>query len=98
MKINWKVRFKNPYFWIGLFAVIMSSLGIEPDKFTSWGMVIDEIKHIIGNPFLLISLILAVFGVVTDPTTTGICDSRRALNYTKPRNDSSNYNDSDFGQ
>lgn len=98
MKINWKVRLKNPYFWIGLFGVIMATLGVKPEDFTSWSLVIEEFKNVAGNPFLLISVILAVVGVVADPTTKGICDSRQALSYTEPRDDTTNYHDSDFMQ
>ncbi|MDD4843543.1 MAG: phage holin [Anaerotignum sp.] len=97
MKINWKVRLKNPYFWIGLFGVIMASLGAKPEDFTSWALVWEELKNVAGNPFLLISVIMAVIGVVTDPTTKGICDSKQALCYTKPREDGEAH-DSNFGQ
>ncbi|MCQ4934920.1 MULTISPECIES: phage holin [Anaerotignum] len=93
MKINWKVRFKNPYFWIGLFGVIMSTIGAKPEDFTSWALVLEEIKNVLGNPFLLFSVILAVIGVVTDPTTKGVCDSRQALSYSKPRDDTTNQSD-----
>ncbi|NCC15353.1 MAG: phage holin [Clostridia bacterium] len=98
MKINWKVRFKNPYFWIGLFGVIMATLGIRLEDFTSWSMVLEEIKRVAGNPFLFISVVLAVIGVVADPTTKGICDSSQALGYTKPRDDDVNHHDSNFGK
>ncbi|WP_312071771.1 phage holin [Anaerotignum propionicum] len=93
MKINWKVRFKNPYFWIGLFGVIMATIGAKPEDFTSWALVLEEIKNVLGNPFLLFSVILAVIGVVTDPTTKGICDSSQALGYSKPRDDTANQSD-----
>ncbi|KXL51888.1 bacteriophage holin [Anaerotignum neopropionicum] len=98
MKINWRVRIKNPYFWIGLFGVIMATLGAKPEDFTSWSLVWEEIKNVASNPFLLISVILAVIGVVTDPTTKGICDSRQAMGYIKPRDDGENTHDSNFGQ
>ncbi len=93
MKINWKVRFKNPYFWIGLFGVIMATIGAKPEDFTSWALVLEEIKNVLGNPFLLFSVILAVIGVVTDPTTKGICDSSQALGYSEPRDDTANQSD-----
>ncbi len=98
MKINWKVRFKNPYFWIGLSGVIVTTVGIKPEDLTSWSMVLDEVKHVIGNPFLFMNVILAVVGVVADPTTKGICDSEQAMTYTKPKGDSTDYIDSDFDQ
>ena len=31
--------------------------------------------------------VLAILGVVTDPTTEGIGDSQQALNYVEPRKD-----------
>ncbi|KAF5075817.1 phage holin [Anaerotignum sp.] len=96
MKINWKVRFKNPYFWIGLFGVIMSTIGAKPEDFTSWALVVEEIKNVLGNPFLLFSVILAVIGVVADPTTKGVCDSKQALSYSKPRDDSEKQTDKDY--
>ncbi len=96
MKINWKVRLKNPYFWIGLFGVIMSSLGAKPEDFTSWSLVWEEVTNVVSNPFLFISVILAIIGVVTDPTTKGVCDSTQALGYTKPRDDTENHHDPDL--
>ncbi len=98
MKINWKVRLKNPYFWIGLIGVILATLGIKPEDLSSWPMLLEQIKAVAANPFLLFSVIFAVLGVITDPTTKGVNDSRRALTYTKPREDGENYHDSDFGQ
>ncbi|WMI80483.1 phage holin [Anaerotignum sp. MB30-C6] len=98
MKINWRVRFKNPMFWIGLFGVISSTLGVRPEDFNTWSMVLEEIKYVASNPFLLVSIILAIVGVVNDPTTKGICDSKRALSYTSPKHDNIKPDDSDFGQ
>ncbi|WP_352400449.1 phage holin [Anaerotignum sp.] len=98
MKINWKVRIKNPYFWIGLCGVIVTTVGIKPEDITSWSMIFEEMKRIVGNPFLLMNVVLAVMGVIADPTTKGICDSKQAMTYTKPKDDNSSYIDSDFGQ
>ncbi|MFV0314978.1 MAG: phage holin, partial [Anaerotignum sp.] len=44
MGINWKIRFKNPLFWMSLFGVISCTLGIEPDELKTWAMVLEEIK------------------------------------------------------
>ena len=32
-------------------------------------------------------VILVILGIVTDPTTKGVADSERALNYHQPRED-----------
>lgn len=84
MKINFPVRFKNPWFWVGIGGVIMSAMGVSPEMFTSWGAVWEAVVNLFGNPFMLGSVILAVLGVFVDPTTAGISDSRRALSYKSP--------------
>lgn len=87
MKINWKVRIKNPYFWIGLLGVILAAMGVDAQMFTSWQAVIDQAKALIGNPFMLGSVLMAVLGTLIDPTTAGISDSQRALEYNLPKRD-----------
>ena len=49
MKINWKVRVKNPYFWVGLLGVILSAMGVSADMFTSWDIVIEQAKALIST-------------------------------------------------
>lgn len=84
MKINFLVRIKNPWFWVGLFGTILSAMGVSPEMFTSWGAVLDAIRSMISNPFQIGCVVLAVLGVFIDPTTAGIGDSTRALTYTTP--------------
>ena len=84
MKINFPVRFKNPWFWVGLGGVILSAMGVSPEMFTSWGAAWEAVVNLFGNPFMLGSVILAVLGVFVDPTTAGIGDSTRALTYKNP--------------
>lgn len=77
MKINWKVRVKSYPFWVALFALLgllVTDLGLmELGHFEKY---VDAIL-----------LVLAAGGIVSDPTTTGISDSKRALAYDKPRED-----------
>lgn len=84
MKINIPVRMKNPWFWVGLCGTILTAMGVSPEMFTSWGMIWDAIVDVVGNPFMLFSVVLAVLGVFIDPTTSGISDSKRALSYKSP--------------
>ncbi len=84
MKINIPVRMKNPWFWVGLCGTILTAMGVSPEMFTSWGMIWDAIVDVVGNPFMLFSVVLAVLGVFIDPTTSGISDSSRALSYKSP--------------
>ena len=85
MKINWKVRLKNPYFWFGLVAIILTAVGAEPEIFTSWEILVTQIKDLLGNPFALGFVVAAIVGYINDPTTSGITDSKQALGYSKPK-------------
>ena len=84
MKINITVRFKNPWFWVGLGGVILSAMGVSPEMFSSWGAVWEAVVNMVGNPYMLVSVVLAVLGVFVDPTTSGISDSKRAMSYKSP--------------
>ena len=84
MKINIPVRFKNPWFWVGLCGTILAAMGVSPEMFTSWGAVWEAVVNQFSNPFMLVSVVLAVLGVFVDPTTAGIGDSKRAMSYKSP--------------
>ena len=87
MKLNWTVRMKNPWFWITLVGVILTAMGKSPETFTSWGAILLALTELLQNPYLLGSVALAVLGVFIDPTTEGLCDSRQAMGYEKPKGD-----------
>ena len=84
MKINFIVRVKNPWFWVGLVGTILAAMGVSPEMFTSWGAVWGAICSLFSNPFQIGCVVLAVLGVFVDPTTDGIGDSTRAMTYTTP--------------
>ena len=85
MKVNVPVRFKNPWFWVGVASVAITAIGVDPQTFTSWAAVWDGIKAVISNPVQLVTMCLAVLSVFIDPTTAGITDSETALTYTAPK-------------
>ena len=74
MKINWKSRLENPYFWIGIAGVILTATGGKPEMFTSWAILAEELGEILENPFLLGTTCLAALGVLTDTSTQGFAD------------------------
>ena len=88
MKINWKVRLKNPVWWAEIAAAIilpmLAAVGIGWEQVTSWAALFDVIRAAIANPVTLAAVAVSVWNAVTDPTTSGICDSARALCYEKP--------------
>lgn len=86
MKINWKVRVKNPVFWatvvpafVGFVYTLLGAFDIVP------AISSDEVINYIT---LTISA-LTTLGVLVDPTTKGLGDSERAQAYESPA-------DSDF--
>lgn len=87
MKMNIPVRFKNPWFWIGVGGVLLTALGIEPAMLTSWDALKQAALDVIGNPFLLGSAAIALLGQFVDPTTAGIGDSKLAMTYDAPKKD-----------
>ena len=83
--INWKVRIKNPYFWVAIGSALLMAMGISPEVLTSWGAVWNAIKELASNPYMLICAVMAIIGVINDPTTKGVSDSKQALTYVKPK-------------
>lgn len=83
--MNWKVRLKNPWFWVGLVGVILTAIGVNAESLTSWKAVKDAFMALIGNPYMIGSVIVALLGVFVDPTTAGVGDSEQALEYTFPK-------------
>lgn len=84
--INWTVRIKNKAFWL---AVIPALLLLVQTVAAVFGYTLD--LGDIGNK--LIAVVNAVFGVlvilgvVNDPTTAGMSDSKQAQGYNFPKED-----------
>lgn len=84
--INWVVRIKNKNFWL---AAIPALLLLVQTVAAVFGYTLDFGE--LGNR--LIAVVNAVFGVlvilgvVNDPTTAGIADSKQARTYISPKED-----------
>ena len=83
MKINWKVRVRNKNFWL---TIIPAALLLVQAIAAVFGVSVDIGD--IGNKLIAVVNaafgVLAILGIVTDPTTPGIKDSARAMTYTAP--------------
>lgn len=83
MNINWTVRLKNKNFWLTLIPAVMLLIQAVLTPFGyqwDYGVLGQELAAIVNAAFG----VLALLGVVNDPTTCNFCDSERALNYDKP--------------
>lgn len=86
MSINWKIRFKNKTFWLALIPAVLllaqqvaALFGVALD----FGGLQEQLMSIVSSVFAL----LAIMGVVADPTTVGVTDSVQALGYDEPKDD-----------
>lgn len=76
-KINWKLRLQNKVTLIALLGAVF----LMAQQFGF------EVPQNIQNGVNTFVYILVLLGVVTDPTTTGLTDSTRALEYHEPSED-----------
>ena len=89
MKINWKVRFKNPVFWFNLAASIflpmLACLSLNWEDMTSWQAAGNVFLQAVQSPVIVVSVLVSVWNLLNDPTTKGLSDSSQALTYTEPK-------------
>ena len=89
MKINWKVRFNNPMFYVQLvlsiFTPILTYLGLTATDLTTWAKLGEVLVQAISNPYVLTLVIVSVYNALIDPTTSGFGDSEQALTYETPK-------------
>ena len=84
MKINWKVRIKNKMFWLSIIPAVLLLIQTVAAPFGykfDFGVLNQQLAEIINTAFV----VLAILGVVVDPTTHGVNDSTNALNYDQPK-------------
>ena len=68
-KINIDPKFKNPYFWLSVFAVIFSASGVNFNDLTSWELLAQAILGILNNPVSILAIIIAWLGIFNDNST-----------------------------
>ena len=89
--INWKVRIKNKNFWLSFIPAVLLLIQVVAAPFGydwDFGVLGQQLTAIVNAAFA----VMAILGVVTDPTTAGISDSTQALGYSEPKKDGENKN------
>lgn len=84
MNINWKVRLKNPVFWTTVIPAVISAVYAV---LGALGIVAPIGESEILNLAAVLIGVLTTLGVLVDPTTAGIGDSKLAQTYNAPRKD-----------
>lgn len=82
--INWTVRIKNKAFWVAIIPAVLLLIQVIA---TVFGFTLD--LGDLGNNLLDVVnaafSVLVILGVVNDPTTAGLADSKQAMTYTEPK-------------
>ncbi len=84
MKINWKLRFKNPLFIAQLamstLVPILAYAGLTVQDLNTWKALCDLLLGAFSNPYVLGLVSISVYNAILDPTTKGVNDSLNVLN------------------
>ena len=84
--INWTVRIKNKNFWLAAIPALLLLVQTVAALFgfaLDLGEIGDKLLAVVNAVFAL----LVILGVVNDPTTAGISDSKQARTYSSPKED-----------
>ena len=82
--MNWLVRIKNKTFWLTLIPAVLLLVQVVAAVFgysLDFGDLGNKLLAVVNAVFAL----LAILGVVNDPTTAGVTDSVQALTYQEPK-------------
>lgn len=84
--INWKVRIKNKTFWmtvIPAIALVVQAVAAVFGYTLDFSTLVGKLLGVVDAVFAL----LVILGIVVDPTTEGVGDSKRAMSYEEPWQD-----------
>ena len=84
--INWKVRLVNKNFWLSLIPAVLllvQAVGAPLGMTLDFGELGNQLLAIVNAVFA----VLAILGIVQDPTTDGMGDSKQAMAYDVPKKD-----------
>lgn len=82
--INWRVRIRNKAFWVAIIPAVLVLIQVVAAVF---GYTLDLGE--LGNKLIAlvnaVFVVLSILGVVNDPTTSGLSDSKQAMTYELPK-------------
>ena len=84
MKINWHVRFQNKAFLAAFAALVVT---FAYDIATIFEIVPAVNQDVLMSLINTVLTLLVGLGVIVDPTTSGVDDSRLAMTYEQPKKD-----------
>lgn len=85
--INWKVRVQSGPFWLGIASAVIMAVFYILDL---CGVASEITGNQIVDAVRLVLMIPAAIGIISDPTTKGVQDSKLAMSYIVPKDDNNN--------
>ena len=94
MRVNWLVRLKNKTFWLSFIPALLLLVQVIASVF-GYSLDLGELGNKLLAVVNAVFALLSILGIVTDPTTSGVSDSERAMGYTEPKTDADTNTDTD---
>ena len=82
--LNWTVRFKNKTFWLSFVPAVLLLIQVVAAVF-GYTLDLGELGDLLLDVVNALFAVLALLGIVADPTTKGVVDSAQAMTYDQPK-------------
>ena len=84
--INWKVRAKQKWFWLALIPTMIVLIQSVAAVF-GYSLDLTAMGERLVAVIEAVFMVFGMLGIVVDPTTEGIQDSKLAMTYQEPKKD-----------
>ena len=82
--INWRVRIRNKAFWVAIIPAVLVLIQVVAAVF-GYTLDLGELGNKLIATVNAVFVVLSILGVVNDPTTSGLSDSKQAMTYELPK-------------
>lgn len=82
--INWRVRIRNKAFWVAIIPAVLVLIQVVAAVF-GYTLELGELGNKLIAAVNAVFVVLSILGVVNDPTTSGLSDSKQAMTYELPK-------------
>lgn len=82
--INWRVRIRNKAFWVAIIPSVLVLIQVIAEVF-GYTLELGELGNKLIAVVNAVFVVLSILGVVNDPTTSGLSDSKQAMTYELPK-------------
>lgn len=86
MKVNWKIRLKDPTFWVTLVPELVLCIQAVLYVF-DLKVDLSDLGNRVVAAIDAVFIVLTTLGIIRDPTTDGLGDSKLAMTYTTTKRD-----------